>query len=996
MWGLKMPIKHLMNGENSSVLKGIETDVSKNKEESKNTYEPNQFNKVILKIGRFATNPITAAVLLISFGYWLFNHGLANNKPDVIISALLEFTKGIFAFLAIFGCNRLYNKEKLIGWKMLSGACIFWFSGEMVYAVSIYRANESELPVSFADWFFLATIPLAILGVFSVGMHGLKRHEKLRIALDSLAIAGTLVFISLSFLIDTILARKEMLIGDATLQLTFVILDIIFASLAFSMLLYRRFDRMVLPIGIGMMFQALADVLYISDKLKDSLSTRPFTRTLLFSAAILYCYAAQRTNGRPKIAGSIVGDRRLRNGVFATVSCAIIFAAIKLPTIEKISPIVAFSFVALFVITLAGQIISHYENQKLTNLQSISLEAMTQSEEKFRIAFENGPTGLVIVSTNGTIVKANNAFGNLISIDPEDLIGQELLTHIHPEDREQHIRASIEAAQDKQVNEYEVRFIEREGSISWGSINLSKMSADSKNPYAIYQIEDINEQKTSSQKLEYIAVHDTLTGLANRAYFLERLDEELEVTDDVHQTMAVLFMDLDRFKTINDSLGHDVGDQVIQTIAQRISHVIGKRGIVARFGGDEFTILISGPTNESLATIIAGEILNEVTKPFLLKESETFISCSIGIVLTDEYTTSAQALLRDADSAMNRAKELGRNRIEIADRQVHKIAMSELKTVNELHRAVGNNEIRAFYQPIYNMVTKELSGFEALARWVHPTRGIVAPDDFIPMAEETGLIMDIGKHIMLEAFTQLGIWQKQYTQSNGSPLTMSVNLAARQLNSTRLMSDIVDVTNAIDVEENSTTFEITESAILSDTNNVETLLHDVHKMGFKLIIDDFGTGYSSLTYLKRFPIDGFKVDKSFVKGYDADEDDTAIVKSLIGLAKSMRLSVTSEGVETISVLKSLTELGCNFGQGFFFSKPLASEEINLKVLAKYELDDEEYYQDRKVDRRKPGVKDRRKASNRAGDNDDSDEKNEDDQDDHPQVINIETKFKSGS
>lgn len=986
-----MSIEHVMNGEISSMLNDIDNEASKNKDEPIKAYEPNQFNKVILKIGRFATNPITAAVLLISFGYWLFNHDLENSKADVLISALLEFTKGIFAFLAIFGCNRLYNKEKLIGWKFLSAACIFWFSGEMVYTVSIYRANQSELPVSFADWFFLATIPLAILGVFSVGMHGLKRHEKYRIALDSLAIAGTLIFISLSFLIDTILARKEMLIGDATLQLTFVILDIIFASLAFSMLLYRRFDYMVLPFALGMIFQAFGDVLYISDKLNGTLDTRPFTRSLLFAAAILYCFAAQRTNGRPKTKGSVVGDRRLRIGVFATVFIAIIFATIKLPLTPNISPIVAFSFIALFVITLIGQIVSHYENQKLQNLKSQSLEAMTQSEEKFRIAFENGPTGLVIVSANGTIIKANNAFGNIISIEPDDLVGNELLTHIHPEDREQHIRASIEAAQDKTVHEYEVRFIEREGSISWGSINLSKMSSDTKNAFVIYQIEDINERKTSSQKLEYIAVHDTLTGLANRAYFLERLDEELAVTGEEHQTMAVLFMDLDRFKTINDSLGHDVGDQVIQTIAQRISQVIGKRGIVARFGGDEFTILISGPTNESLATIIAGEILNAVTKPFLLKESETFISCSIGIVLTDEYTTSSQALLRDADSAMNRAKELGRNRIEIADRQVHKIAMSELKTVNELHRAVDNNEIRVFYQLIYNLDTKELSGFEALARWIHPTRGIITPDDFIPMAEETGLIMDIGKHIMLEAFTQLGIWQKQYTQSDGTPLTMSVNLAARQLNSTRLMSDIVYVRNAIDVEENSTTFEITESAILSDTNNVETLLRDIHNMGFKLIIDDFGTGYSSLTYLKRFPIDGFKVDKSFVKGYDADEDDTAIVKSLIGLAKSMHLSVTSEGVETISVLKSLTELGCTYGQGYFFAKPLACEDINLVALTSYSFEDE-YYQDRKVDRRRTGSADRRSASNRAGD---SDEKNEDDQNDHPQVINIETKFKSG-
>lgn len=918
----------------------------------------NFFNRKVISAGRFLTNPITASVLIITFGFWLFNQDGSNSTTNVNISALIEFTKGIFAFLAIFGSYRLYKKEDLKGWKMLSGACTFWFIGEMVYGIAIIKAHQSSLPVSYADWFFMAAIPLAIFGVVSVGLAGLAKQEKIRLVLDSLAISGTLIFVALTFLIDTILARKEIVVGNATKQLIFVALDVTFASLAFSLVLYRRFDKMVMPIAVGMIMQATADVLYAVDRFNNTDTTRPYLRTLLFIAAILYCFASQRYNGRPKEISSKIGDKRLRLGVFAIVFSAILYAIIRLPYAHRISPLVAFSFVALFIVTLTGQIISHYENQKLQELQSKSLEAMTQSEEKFRIAFENGPTGLVMTSLSGTIISANNAFAKLISSDSELLPGHELLTHIHPDDREKHIRATIDTEQSRYVGSYEVRFIEREGSISWGLINLSKMTEFDNSPFIIYQIEDINEQKSSSQKLEYIAVHDTLTGLANRAYFIERLDEELQVKNTENETMAVLFLDLDRFKTINDSLGHDVGDQVIQTIAQRISRIIGKRGIVARFGGDEFTILISSPTNETLATLIAGEILNEVTKPFLLKNSETFISCSIGIVLTDEKSNDSQALLRDADSAMNRAKDLGRNRIEIADRHVHKLAMSELKTINELHRAVGNGEIKAFYQPIYNLATKELSGFEALARWVHPTRGIVSPDDFIPMAEETGLIMDIGKHIMLEAFSQLGVWQKQYRQSDGTPLSMSVNLAARQLNSTRLMSDIDEVQRLVNVEDNSMKFEITESAILSDTNNVEALLIDIHNMGFKLIIDDFGTGYSSLTYLKRFPIDGFKIDKSFVGGYDEHENDTAIVQSLIGLAKSMKLTVTSEGVETLDVLNSLTELGGTYGQGYYFAKPLAEDAVDLELLATY--------------------------------------KNEESPDGFPQVVNIETKFKSGS
>ena len=933
--------------------------------EAEIAYWPNRFNRGILKVGRFATNPVTASVILIAYGYWLFHHGTSNSPVDVFLSASLEFTKGFYAFLSIFGSYRLYKKEKFIGWKILSAAAVFWCSGEMVYGAAILSKQQSELPTSIADWFFLATIPLAIIGVFSVGMYGLKRAEKFRIALDSLAIAGTLAFISLSFLIDTILARKELLIGDATLQLTFVVLDITFASLAFSMLLYRRFDKMIMPIAIGMIFQALADVLYISDKFKGTLDTRPFTRTLLFTTAILMCFAAQRIDGRPQNNPNQIGDKQLRLGVFATVTVAIVFAIIKLPITPEISPLVAFAFIVLFIVTLVGQITSHYENSKLQHMQEKSLEAMTQSEEKFRIAFENGPTGLVILDAAGKIVQANNAFAKLISNHPEDLIDTDLITHIHPDDREEHLRESIFAAQNKKVDTYEVRFIEREGSISWGSINVSLMPITDNRTYIVYQIEDINEKKNSSLKLEYIAVHDTLTGLANRAYFIERLDEELKIVGAAHSTLAVLFIDLDRFKTINDSLGHDVGDQVIQTIAHRISTVVADRGTVARFGGDEFTVLISPPANEMLAKSIAREILDEVTKPFLLGESESFISASIGVVLTDKNTNDSLALLRDADAAMNKAKDLGRNRIEIADRQGHKVAMTELKTVNDLHRAVTNGEIKAFFQPIYNLQTNELSGFEALARWEHPQRGLISPDDFIPLAEETGLIMDIGKHVMLEAFTQLGVWQKIYQQSDGSPLTMSVNLAARQLNSSRLMSDIKDVKKQIKVEKDSMKFEITESAILSETNDVEGLLNDIHNMGFNLIIDDFGTGYSSLSYLKRFPIDGFKIDKSFVLGLNADENDTAIVRSLVGLAHSMHLSVTAEGVETSAVLETLTELGSTYGQGYFFAKPLSADQVNFKVLSTYD----------------PNVS--------------ADEKNEDEHNAHPHIIHL-NKFKSGS
>jgi diguanylate cyclase (GGDEF)-like protein/PAS domain S-box-containing protein len=859
----------------------------------------------------------------------MFLHSNNPSSFNVGFSATIEWTKGIFAFVAIFGSIRLARVEKIFGWRIVSGACVFWMLGEIVYGFSILSTHEPELPVSFADTIFLVAIPLAILGVFMVGMYGLTNTERLRITLDSLAFTCALAFVSLTFLIELVSKNKDLLHGDVWLQFTFFILDITFASLAFSMMLYRRFDKMIVPFGVGMMLQAAADMMWITDEFRGTTSTRPFARLFLFTAAALYCFSATRSQGRPVNKGNAFSDKQLRLGVFGVVFATIVFAIVKLPSTPHISPLVAFCFICLFIVTLLGQITSHYENAKLTTEQAKNLEAVSESEERFRIAFENGPTGLILVDQEGVIVQANNAFASMLSQLPHDLVGTELLLLIHPDDRETHMRMAHSILNRTTHNDYEVRFIEREGSISWGSVSVSEMPTSSGIDNVVYQIEDISERKSSEQRLEYLAIHDSLTGLANRTYFIERADEALRSAKAEHQTLAILFIDLDRFKTINDSLGHSVGDQVIQIIAHRIRRVVGGRGIVARLGGDEFTVLLAPPTDEKLMHLIANEILDDVIKPFPLADGEAYISCSIGALLTDGDQHDPQSLMRDADSAMYRAKELGRNRIETADRLVHKRVMHELRTVNELHKAVENNEMKVFYQPIVRLDTEEIAGFEALVRWQHKTRGLIGPDDFIPMAEDTGLILDIGNMVLVEAYKQLSQWQKYYCQSDGSPLTMSVNLAVRQLSDPKLLELMDDIYSNILADDGSMILEITESMLLGDTRHTITILNDIHSMGYRLRVDDFGTGYSSLAYLKRFPIDGFKIDKSFVSGLNTDENDSAIVSALVGLAQSMKLNIIAEGIETPEACATLKTMGCTYGQGYLFSRARPAEDFDL-------------------------------------------------------------------
>lgn len=875
------------------------------------------------------THPYIVAPVIVIYGLWIFLHNDDINGFNIGFSISIELTKALFAFTAIFGSIRLARKERIAGWWVISAACTFWFLGEIMFASTIFVTRRPELTTSVGDSVFLLAIPLAIVGVFLVGMHGLRGVERLRITIDSLAFTCALAFVSFTFLVELVSNNKALLQGDVWVQFCFFILDLTFASLAFSLILYRRYDKMIVPIAVGMIIQAGADMMWIIDEFRHSQATQPYARVVLLTSAALFCFTATRTNGRPTKMGNAYGDRQLRIGVFVMVLVTIIFALVRLPSTHHISPIVAFCFVSLFIVTLLGQIASHYENEKLSNEQKKSIDTLSESEERFRIAFENGPTGLLLVDAEGFIITANYAFGTMLSQDPTDLIGTELLLLIHPDDREIHLRRASNIALQATHLDYDVRFIEREGLVSWGCVSVSEMPIAEGESNVVYQIEDITDRKASEQRLQYLAIHDPLTGLANRTYFIERTDEALRIAKLDQQTLGVLFIDLDRFKVINDSLGHSVGDQVIQTISHRIRRVVGALGTVARFGGDEFTVLIAPPTDETMIHKIAKDILDEVIKPFPLGDGEAYISCSIGVLVTDGETHDPHSLLRDADSAMYRAKELGRNRIETADRQVHKRVMRELRTVNELHRAVAKDEMKVYYQPIVRLDTNEISGFEALVRWKHPERGIIAPDDFIPMAEDTGLILEIGTMVMNQAFRQLEKWQSSYCQKDGLPLTMSVNLAVRQLSDPNLLDYMDQIYQEVKTASNSMVFEITESVLLGDTRHAITILNEIHNLGYKLIVDDFGTGYSSLAYLKRFPIDGFKIDKSFVSGLDTDDNDTAIVHALIGLADSLHLGVIAEGVETQSARDSLDALGCTHGQGYLFSHAKPADKIKL-------------------------------------------------------------------
>jgi diguanylate cyclase (GGDEF)-like protein len=442
----------------------------------------------------------------------------------------------------------------------------------------------------------------------------------------------------------------------------------------------------------------------------------------------------------------------------------------------------------------------------------------------------------------------------------------------------------------------------------------------------------IAEQERISRVLEetkehfrHAAFHDSLTGLPNRAMFTELLKAEIESSNRRNDHMfAVLFLDLDRFKNINDSLGHTHGDLLLVAFAERLERTLRPIDTLARFGGDEFAILLSGMTDATDAVRVAQRIQDELSQPFVLDKNSAFATASIGIALSSSGYDRPDDILRDADIAMYRAKENGKARYELFDHGMHARAVSRLQLESDLRQAIEQKEFCVYYQPIISLQTGRLAGFEALVRWNHPRRGLVAPADFIPVAEETGLIVPIGQWVLNEACAQVRQWQ--IDSPSHRSLSLSVNLSARQVAQPDLLQRIKDALETSKLNPHCLKLEITESVVMENAEAAAQMFKQLRSLGVQLSIDDFGTGYSSLSYLHRFPLNYLKIDRSFVMRLTTDNDN-AIVRTISTLARNLGMEVIAEGIETEEQFQQLKMLGCEYGQGYLFSRPVGNDGV---------------------------------------------------------------------
>ncbi len=550
------------------------------------------------------------------------------------------------------------------------------------------------------------------------------------------------------------------------------------------------------------------------------------------------------------------------------------------------------------------------------------------TEKYLRTALEQSPLGTLIFSPDGSALLSNAAWKQLWSFgEEEDLEGMNVF-----QDKQIHAAGLVPYIEESMVGGavitppllYDPTRFGVRGNWRWFRAFIYPLRDEIGTVSEVTVIlEDVTERRALEERLVQQAFHDSLTGLANRTLFADRLEHALDRTERQENEIAVMFIDLDDFKHVNNSLGHEAGDSLLVEMACRLGACLRPQDTLARFGGDEFVVLLED-IDVGEAGEVAERLLREIRSPVTIDGHELSVTGSIGIV-SGNFDKLREDLLRSADAAMYRSKRGGKNRYEIFDSEKDELSTNRLRLESDLRQAIEREEFRVHYQPKVLLRTEEIVGFEALVRWEQPGHGLIPPSEFIPLAEHTGLINPVGLWVLKEACRQMRDWQNQYPTD--TPLTMSVNLSAVQFRNPNLVEEVAEVLSETALNPRSLTLEITETAAMGDALSTITIFRRLKSLGVKLAIDDFGTGYSSLSYLKRFPVDVLKVDRSLVKGIERDPANMAIVSAIMTLAHGLGLKVVVEGVETAGEFAKLSSLEAELGQGYYWWRASPAEEI---------------------------------------------------------------------
>ena len=561
-------------------------------------------------------------------------------------------------------------------------------------------------------------------------------------------------------------------------------------------------------------------------------------------------------------------------------------------------------------------------------------EYLSQNQERYSLAMQASNDGLWDWDLKTNKILYSDRWKEMLGFNDDEIsdTADEWLSRVHPEDHDR-VRASIDAYLEGTTSNFEIEYRIRHFSDNYlwmMAKGLAIRTSDGRATRFAGSQTDVSERKSNEEQMIHDALHDTLTSIPNRTLLLDRIRQSLVRRKRYPKTsFAIIFIDLDRFRLVNESLGHIHGDELLQLISARLKETIPIGDTVARLGGDEFSILLQDINSVRDVEVIAKDIQNLFSKPFFLGDREVFASASMGIAHSDNDYKTPEEILRDSELAMYRAKRDGKSQSIVFQPHFRQSSLSPIDLDTDLRRALDRDEMELHYQPIISMRDRTISGFEALLRWSHRSRGVISPNEFIPLAEETGLIYDLGQWVLGKACKQIAAWNK--SKKKEDQLEISINLSSRQFSDPNLVEGIVENIEKSGFDAEFLKIEITESALMQNAQRSVSMLNQLKDLNIKVCVDDFGTGYSSLSYLHTFPIDTLKIDRSFVHDMSRNFRNMEIIRTIIMLAHNLKLDVIAEGVETGEQDAQLSALGCQFAQGFYFSRPINSSDAALLI-----------------------------------------------------------------
>jgi diguanylate cyclase (GGDEF)-like protein/PAS domain S-box-containing protein len=827
--------------------------------------------------------------------------------------------------------SRRYSGRHRWGWAVLGAGVLSWGLGE-AYTLAQFYPHGGDLPVpSWADAGYLGMVLLIPLGLLILPSASQPLANRARSVLDGLLVAASLVIVSWVLVVDPAIDTSKAGIGFY-LTLIYPLGDIVIATMIGFMLPQRRAlfrcSADLMFFGIGVAGFAISDIGYAYlEMVRHYRSGSLVDLGWILGFGMIIIGAARPRDAEPLKSEFSV---RMRMGAvmlpYVAVGAALVVSAMFHLVTGHSTPFVAWTRSLLILLLIGRQVLTLLENRDLTRTLEDRVERRTAElyarEQQFHALIRHSSDVVTVIDANGSVIFQSESMLRVFGYRPEVFVGRHYTELLAPEVTIRLAQAMRQVA----IRPYasvtlEIVHTHQDGRLRPSEMIVTNLVDDPHVRGFVLNTRDISERKELQDQLVHEAYHDSLTQLANRALFRERTAAALERTTGV----TVLHLDLDGFKRVNDSLGHLAGDQLLVQVADRIKGCVRGEDVVARFGADEFAVLIEAAAGEE-AEFVARRILDDLELPVEVGARNIHVRASIGLapaVLLDENDEDrAEQLLRNADLAMHHAKGSGGSVFTSYRTQMREGLIERLELENDLRAALDNQELQVHYQPTIDLDTNEVIGFEALVRWPHPTRGMINPLDFIPIAEATGLIVPLGQWVLHEACRQAVEWS---SAAGGRPLKMSVNVSVRQFDQSDFTQTVLAVLADTGMPADHLCLEMTESVLMTDTEaNLEQLVR-LKALGLTLAIDDFGTGYSSLAYLRRFPVDTLKIDRSFVERLGILDDDTALTDTIVRLGKSLGMSTVAEGIEEFGQLAALREMGCGFAQGYYFSRPVPAD-----------------------------------------------------------------------